>query len=350
MSTPFIQIIVLICLKKINGERTIYSILHLLNGKKSSQTIQDAHLFQLTPYFNTYRDLKRTELEAIVTSLEKENNLTQVSEQSYILTKKGEDSLLSVKEQFPFLRWLNGYENQQSEIFWGRLSLLVQVLSHLLYNKTGYIPIQKGKETQEWVKIFLRKARMERVALSKSLHNELRTLFQGSHQLDPAIIVLRFTGYHAIGLTKKQICDELNIDETLYHFQFLALLHYMMSRIQHEKEDFPLLSMLLGGIEQNPLTNSTSKTYELLRRGYSLEEISKMRKLKLSTIQDHLVELAIQLESFDISSFVSEEKKEKILAAQNESTSKQLKHLRERVPEASYFEIRLVLSKYGEKS
>ena len=53
--------IILYCLQKLKGERTIYSIFHLLHGKQSSQTIQDAYLFRLTAFFHTYPQLKRQE-------------------------------------------------------------------------------------------------------------------------------------------------------------------------------------------------------------------------------------------------------------------------------------------------
>jgi uncharacterized protein YpbB len=54
-----IENILLYCLKQLNGERTIYSIYHLLNGKKSSQTLQDAHLFSLKRYFGILESLTR---------------------------------------------------------------------------------------------------------------------------------------------------------------------------------------------------------------------------------------------------------------------------------------------------
>ncbi len=58
MELTFLQTMILFCLQKINGERTIYSIYHLLKGKKSSQTIQDTHLFHLQPLFQTEYELE----------------------------------------------------------------------------------------------------------------------------------------------------------------------------------------------------------------------------------------------------------------------------------------------------
>ena len=67
MELTFLQMIILYCLHKLNGERTIYSIYHLLHGKKSSQTIQDAYLFHLTPFFHTYPTISWQEIESIIT-------------------------------------------------------------------------------------------------------------------------------------------------------------------------------------------------------------------------------------------------------------------------------------------
>ena len=54
MELTFLQMMILYCLQKINGERTIYSIYHLLHGKKSSQTIQDATFISSSSFFSIH--------------------------------------------------------------------------------------------------------------------------------------------------------------------------------------------------------------------------------------------------------------------------------------------------------
>lgn len=43
-----LQYTLLYCLKQLNGERTVSSIYYLLKGKRSSQTLQDGNMFQIS--------------------------------------------------------------------------------------------------------------------------------------------------------------------------------------------------------------------------------------------------------------------------------------------------------------
>ena len=64
--------------------------------------------------------------------------------------------------------------------------------------------------------------------------------------------------------------------------------------------------------QKTNLTFSTEKTYALLKQGYSVTDIMSIRKLKKSTIEDHLVELAIHMKEFSIDPYVSFEKQKQI--------------------------------------
>ena len=105
MEYSFLQTIILYCLKKLNGERTIYSIYHLLNGKKSSQTIQDAHLFHLTAFFQTDTNITRDYLENTVSNFSNDNYIEKVSEQHYCITARGRK---------PFIKIISSYTDSYS--------------------------------------------------------------------------------------------------------------------------------------------------------------------------------------------------------------------------------------------
>ncbi|GIN60700.1 ATP-dependent DNA helicase RecQ [Robertmurraya siralis] len=351
MPTPFIYFVVLFCLHKINDERTIYSLYHLLCGKKSSQTIQDVHLFQIAQFYKTCDFLTRKQFEEIVEELERKNLVTATNDQYYKLTSNGLAYMKRESENYPFLSYLNGWDFQYANIFWQRISLLVQVTSHLANQDRNYIPIQRKKPLLNWLKNYLINNRFNRKELSDSLYKELIHVLEDSREIDPSVFVIRLTGFEIIGLTEKQASEYLKIERTLYHFQFQALLHYILSRVQKEPKKFKLLASLITDIETAlPLTDTSKKTLALLNKGFSLEQIAQIRKLKVSTIQDHIVELALQMHTFQIEPFVGKEIIEQIMAAHKQATSKQLRRIRELVPEATYFQIRLVLTRFGENN
>lgn len=348
MALSFLHEIILQCLAKLNGERSIYAIYHLLNGKKSSQTIQDAHLFQLDCFFNTDRSVSRRQLEVVVADLEGQQLVDRESEQIFRLTEKGIVKASQFYHLYPFISYLHGWKYKDADLFWARLNLLVQVVSNLTAAKTDYLPIQKNKEIQGWLKKYLHKSRFDRNVLAEKLYDELEKGCEEAKEIDPAVLIIRLTGHHTIGLTSLQASEALQMEPTFYHYQFTAFLHQLIAMIQANKEHFPLLYGLVADLEtETSLTESTNKTYHLLQKGYSLEEIAIMRRLKMNTIYDHLVELAVQIASFDIAPYVDQKMEQRILQASRQTTSKQLKNIRALVQDANYFEIRLVMAKHG---
>jgi uncharacterized protein YpbB len=345
----FLQFLIFYCLYQLKGERTIYSIFHLLQGKRSSQTIQDAHLFRLKPLYGTYSAISRQELEYTVSQFVSLEWLVETSPQRYHVTKLGEDFLLMMLKQKPIPIYLNGFKyGRQSELFWERLSLAVQVISYLQYKESHYIPIQKRPETLLWMKQFLQQTKHDRKSLSVSLYRELMMLFEYQPKLNPDLLVMRLSGYQSIGLTAEQAAHQCQMEWTHYHYHFLDILHYMMVQIETNMHQYTVLSLFLDKTNKPVLTHSTEKTLSLLEQGYTISEITAIRQLKQNTIEDHIVELALNRKDFSIDCYVSKKKQVDIQKAVSNLKTKQLKQIIDVVEDITYFEIRLVLAKYGE--
>lgn len=349
MKFNYLQMMILYCLYTLKGERTTSSVLHLLNGKKSSQTIQDAHLFRLTNLFQTVPSLSREELADIVQLFVEEKFIQMRMTNCYVVTEKGEEELTTFLKVQPIPKYLQGWQyHQVTGIAWKRLSLLVQVCSHLANHHLSYLPVQRQNETKLWVKHFLRTTEYKRSELAEKLLQELLQCLSETDEIDPRTFVLRLTGYKKIGLTSTQAINKLQMDASAYVFQFMNVLHYLIMASSTNPNKYPILSELSKHASKT-LTNSTRKTYELVNKGYQLDEIMEIRQLKKGTIEDHLVEIVLTDEQFEIAPFIDEQRKQTILQVANEITTRQLKTIKEHVPEASYFEIRLVLAKHGDQ-
>ena len=340
-----LESIILYGLKKLNGERTIFSIYHLLNGKKSSQTIQDAHLFSLKTLFGICEGMSRESFEKIVRRLHERKWITHCGKQQFLLTPAG-NSLLA---EHRVLSYFNGWDfHQLSSLFWVRFSLFIQVISNLVFQETTYIPIQKNKDALNWIKIILRKIHLPKKQIGPAVYQELMDCFSRAEEINPSMLVFRLTGYQQIGLTAEQAAKKFNLDLYEYQIRFIQTIHYLLGEIKQDPNRYPLLHLLIADFRwNNELTLSASKTWELLSKGYSLEKIAQIRRLKRSTIEDHLVEIALNTPEFSIDSYVGKELQQQILEISRQSGLKQLKHIKENVKAASYFQIRLVLAKFG---
>ncbi len=115
--------------------------------------------------------------------------------------------------------------------------------------------------------------------------------------------------------------------------------------LRHTVLPFPKNKLLTENIRiENLLTDSTQKTADLFKRGYSLEQIAMMRHLKTSTIEDHFVEMAMIIRDFPLHQFIDEADVEKVMDVLSTTESKRLKIIREQIPQFSYFQIRLVIA------
>ncbi|WP_018660476.1 helix-turn-helix domain-containing protein [Heyndrickxia acidiproducens] len=341
----FLQAVVLDCFDKLNGERTPFSIYHLLKGKKSAQTIQDAHLFHVENIFQTYQAFTRDNYEQFVNLLLSSGYLRQTTGGAYIATGKGRTFARGYKlaQNFPYL---NGLKYQETAaIFWKRLSLITQVASHFVYQNRFYYPVQRDPRLQAWVKSWLRQFGRERGMLAEMLYADLYRLFSNHPAEQPEILVLRLTGANRIGKTIGQAASLLQIETTEYWYRFLHLLHFMVQYMMKHPGECPLLYTMVKDVYQEiPLTRSAFRTYEMLKKGKTVSEIAAARQLKQSTIEDHLVEAALNDAHFPLNDYVSKEIEEKILKAAGKLKTRKLKPIKESIGDISYFQIRLVMA------
>jgi uncharacterized protein YpbB len=342
-----IENILLYCLKQLNGERTIYSIYHLLNGKKSSQTLQDAHLFSLKRYFRILEPLTREYFDKMINHLLERQLVEPCGEQRLLLTSAGEDYLINHSQPY----YVNGWRYQPFTLLvWERLSLLVQVTSNFTFQETKYIPIQKNVEVHNWLKGFLKSTFIPKSELGKSLFSELVEILEQARDVNPDVLIFRLTGYEQIGMTSSQIGKKLKLDSTHYHLEFINIIHCLIHFVDSNPSRFKVLSSLVDSLDQkDSLTLSARKTLELLNQGFTGEEIASIRNLKISTIEDHLVEFALNVKDFSINSYVDKEIQLKILEISRRESTRELKVIRNNLKTASYFQIRLVLAKYGDR-
>jgi len=347
MNKGYLQFIILYCLQQFNGERSPSAIYHLLQGKKSSQTLQDSKFFGLGFLFGVLKNVSREDIYKVIRTMEEKQLLLRVNERNYKLTKSGGLFLYEGLSKLPLPKHLNGLTyNQETIVFWQRLSLVVQTVSNLLHNR-NFEPIHRHEESLRWLKRFILSGKRELHQLGKSLYLELEHLLSSLPEDEATVFILRLTSYERIGWTYEQIAIFFERDPIYIQLTFQHVLHYMLATLRKVPYRFPVLSGLL--VEQSfsaPLTVSTKKTYELLLKGKTIEQISKVRGLKRNTIEDHIVEIAANIHDFSITPFVDDKTRKMIIYYAEKLRTKQLKKIKEALNgTVSYFEIRLVLAK-----
>lgn len=330
--------LILAIMKAVNRQRTISSPYHLIKGKKSGQTIQDIGYFGLYPYFGVLPKLDKKAYDGAVQSLFSQAYLL-ANDQVVDLSQKALDLDIAASP-------LNGWKYRGNEnLFFSRLSLIVQTLSHTSQQEKTFDPIVSNEEIQSWVKNYLNRIQFRNLAVAQRFTEELAvsltdTDISETHKM---ILMERLTGFGLSGLTWQQIAASKNLTVMDVQLMAVEVLHGWMSVIEQTKP--PLLMGLMEGIiQQSSLTETAQRTEKLFARGFSIEQIASLRQLKTSTIEDHFVELAMNDPYFNYTQFVDAGLYEAIIAESRRRKTKRLREIKEHLPEASYFQIRLALA------
>lgn len=352
----FLETLFLYCIHKLNGERSIFAIYHLLKGKKSSQTIQDAHLFRMRELFRTYTPIDRELLVKHVTAFLKEEWVIPMKKENHFqLTDKGLVVLRENLQDHPLPADIDGLRYQSiSAIFWGRLTLLVQSLSHIIHERNHFYPIQRNASIQNWVKHYFRIHPQDRPEIGEAFFQELVMLLEQKSDAKRNVFVMKLTGAHRVGSTFRQISEAMKMDEVYARFLFLGVIHFILREISLNEKRFPFLYSVIQDLNASidrPLTDSAKRTLQFLEDGRSLPEIARLRRLKVNTIEDHIVEIVLARPDFRITPFVSEHVAGKIKETVEKANTKQLKIIKNQLDDedVSFFQIRLVLARAGEE-
>lgn len=344
-----LQYTLLYCLKQLNGERTVSSIYYLLKGKRSSQTLQDGNMFRISFLFGIYKSLNRSSYDQEVAKLLQADFIQEVHENTYVLTATGKAQLHKWEDAYAFPTHLHGLDyGELGETFWKRLSLIIQTISNLQQNNTEFIPIQQDTEIMVWVKYFLTGTPYKRNELAKRLWKEIYTILERSSVVEATIVTYRLTGYERIGCTLQQLAEITKQDIFRVYFLFWGTIHFFIQVVRDKENEFPLLAEIISYPNERAelFSLSTKKTYDFWRQGRSLEEIATIRNLKVATIEDHFVEIALRENEFSIEMFMEKYKIDKVKKVIETLQTRKLRVLKQAVGEdISYFEVRLVLAR-----
>lgn len=337
----YFQLLLLFIIYQFQGERSSTAPYYLLKGKKSGQTIQDVTYFNLHPYFGLYPKLAKEIYEAEIEKLHAEHFIF-MNESTLAITEKGLHKIVSARRPL-----YNGWSLRGKEfVFWGRVELIVQTLSQFQRNEKRFIPVQKSNDVHQFVKEFLQQRDFQSSSFGANFKQQLFCLLENPQLLEihRHLFVYRLSGYKNSGSTWEQLASHYQMTVLDVKFLFIECLHILLNEITEEK--YPDFHALTKGIYvQTPLTESALKTSKLFEKGYTIEEIASMRFLKENTIEDHVIEIVSVDQNFPLHSFIADEQIQQVLQIARERQTKKLKIIREQLPNLSYFQIRLALTK-----
>ncbi|QSS98503.1 helix-turn-helix domain-containing protein [Pontibacillus sp. ALD_SL1] len=333
-------------IQQLQGERSASAILHMLTGKKSSQTFQDVYAYHLSTFFGIHRTITRDDLMNELKKL-KALQYIAIREREIRLTEYGLKELNKEPIEHTPLAWLNGtaYQHMDQQ-FWGRLVVFVQTASNIASGQHQFIPVDERKEVLNWVKVKYRYEQSNLREYLQHLYSELHVLLKGMPEWVAELTTYRLSAYHRYGMSKDQLALHYNLSVHDVTITLQAVIHYLLQSVLEDQRTYPYLFQMCEDLQVTlPLTHSAQKTFDWIEKGYTLEKIARIRKLKMSTIQDHIVEIALVNPRFQIDQYVTKEAAQNISHTASVLNTNRLKTIRDELSgDYSYFEIRLVLA------
>ncbi|WP_017796931.1 helix-turn-helix domain-containing protein [Oceanobacillus kimchii] len=344
----FLERIILYCFEKIQAERSASSIYYLLTAKKSIQTVQDAYLYRIDSFYGILPSLSKETYDKKIVHLHRHHYLTQMDNSYFETTTKGKEF---VDMQPAQIEGFHGIEyHQLVQPFTDRLLLLIQTIANTYQRNYNFIPT-----TDKWIaesfvkrKFHLYKDHLDiiQTRLYQELHQQLLLL----GDTEASIFVDRLSGYNYYGLSMEQLSQKYKLDHENIELLLSKVIMQFLYNIHKKLDKYPIMQSIIEDLrdDHTTLSSSAAKTYTLLKKGHQINDIVRIRNLKINTIQDHIVEIAIRDHHFPIYNFVSKETVEIIFQAMKRSNTFRLREIKQCLDtNVSYFEIRLTLALIG---
>lgn len=327
-------------------ERTTAAIFHLLKGKRSIQTVHDAHIFQLENFYGVLQQLTKQTWERKISELLQQKLLIPAGKESYKPIEHIETWLEENRDKQIIRRFKGLKYYETSPALYQRLLLLIQTLTNSKMRKLSFIPVIDKTSITSWVKYAYKQIKpYENKALSM-LYKEIYTLLSHFSEQEATLFVDRLTGYKKFGKSIEQLAMKYQRDVNDIQLLLTSMLHGMLETITKEKQRFPFMSFVINDLPvKSSMTHSARKTYQLIKQQYAIGQIAQLRKLKINTIYDHIIEIALYDKRFPVENYVDKYVYETILHTVKQSQSFKLKHIKDMIHEdISYFQIRLTLA------
>lgn len=315
---------------KISDDRSKKSFYFILKGQRSLQVLQDAQWFELEQFYATLPTLAY-----------------ETYKKAYYESKQIKIMADVFHKEWFYTHLKNAETLQSASVFIAHVQLLVQVLSHWKANHKSYMPMIRSEKIQKFVKQILHKERNYCAMLCIHLYQEIYDLCMQMPENCCEIFMGRQMGFGYNARTFEQLSVHLKLDIYEVQMTWCALIQYMYLTVKKNPEKYSTLFRCIPIDEASRIFNrSVHQTKMLLKAGKTLEEICQIKKVKRTTVESHIVEIALQDMSFSLQPFISEEKLHMILQCAKQTRSYRLRTIKTYLGDSvSYFEIRLALTR-----
>ncbi len=219
------------------------------------------------------------------------------------LTSQGQKVLATHQTAYSFTDHPELNQKFDYQLWQAILLLMVQVASEYRYHNSNYYVANQNLKAQFLIKSWLQVNSFETLATEIS-----ECLAQFLDQCDPAkadLFTAKLVGYTQNGLSDGQIASQLGISplEVSWTWRDLAL---QLAAFIRARSNLKIGQLVQITALPGALTPTIHQTAMLFNEGKTVDQIIQMRRLRRSTIEEHLQVLAIFQPDFPYEKILSE--------------------------------------------
>lgn len=270
--------------------RRIKLIQNLLNGKRTVSTLFWAMRYGILQYSAILKTYDLNSINGAIKKLILDGLVEPVNEFQYQLTTKGQIKKDSVKESFYILQNTSYQYDYDVSEFKARILLAIQSVSEYSYQNKNYYPVKTDMKSAMIVKRWFIQNKGEIVS---RLEDYLTTYLSQVDEKKANIIAQQMIGHDVYGMTNGQLADSMGVSNVEAFFMeydgWVDFINYIIN------DDDQLLLPLINDVRTLKMNHHAIQTYKQFVGGNALDQIANNLNVKLSTVREHLLEMAIWL-------------------------------------------------------
>lgn len=281
--------------------RKISVLRQILTNRRTGSTLYWGLRYHYLNYLNCQPHLDVQHFEHDISGLIRQGLLLKEN-QGLLLTDRGKQVSMSKATDYSFSRYPELNQKYDYLLWQSILLLMVQVASESSYHNSNYYVASSNLKGQFFIKNWLQIYGIKKLVseISSALTNFLGYLNNTKADLFAAKLV----GHMKNGMSDQQIADLLKISPVEVQITWKDLgLQFADYLFKHQ--EFSINQLVRVTVLPGILTPTIQKTAALFNQGKKVSEIMQIRRLRQSTIEEHLQILAILQPNFPFDRILS---------------------------------------------
>lgn len=284
--------------------RRAKGLFNVLRGRRTVSTLFAGLTAGCLELLDSWHGVPLEDFMAATAVLEENGQLVSTATGCWQLTPAGEQRQAKLRQTLYLPQAFQAFQTTDVRRFMAVSQLALQVVSELVHHDRHYYPVTTDPGIQVQVKRWLRQ--QPKSELGGQVHAALTAFLTSLSVPDlPTVFVQGLTGYQEPGLTNEQLAEQLGrqpLETGLMRTD--AICQWINWLQQHQTTD-PLWNLLAPLKQSSAISKSAWQTYQAFVKTNQLATIAQTRRLKLSTVREHLLEVAIWLPQFPFESVLS---------------------------------------------